>query len=93
MDEYVSKEAFIKRFNGTNVSWVMTMLDIFKEFPAADVVKVVRCENCEHCSWYTETNHLTGTQKTEYWCNQSPGRPRKVKPDGFCSDGEERKDG
>ena len=92
MDEYVSKEAFIKRFKGTNVSWVMTMLDIFREFPAADVVKVVRCKNCEHCSWYTETNHLMETQKTKYWCNQGPGRPREVKPDGFCSDGEERKD-
>ena len=40
MDEYVSKEAFIKRFEGMNMSWVITMLDIFKEFPAADVEPV-----------------------------------------------------
>lgn len=61
--------------------------------PTIDAVPVVRCENCEHCTWYTETNHLTDTQRVEYWCNQGPGRPRKVKPDGFCSDGEEREDG
>lgn len=59
MDEYVSKEAFIKRFEGMNMSWVLTMLDIFKEFPAADV------EPVRHGRWV----------EYDCFCCNSDGKP------------------
>ena len=45
---YVDVDAFIKRFDGCNVSWVNTMLEELKKFPSADVVKPVRCAVCIH---------------------------------------------
>ena len=65
MDEYVSKEAFIKRFEGMNMSWVLTMLDIFKEFPAADV------EPVRHGRWVPVSNTGIGATGRCTVCNKA----------------------
>lgn len=54
-----------------------------EDFPAADVRPVVICENCKHCLKMDEH---------EYWCKvHSP--MHLVRPDDWCSRGEERDDG
>lgn len=88
MDEFISREATIKRikkvycvgcnsYNGVRCRACGTgdAIDIIEDAPAADVAPVVRCQDCAH---------LYGTLCTV--CGLLP------QPDDFCSYGE-RKEG
>lgn len=55
--------------------------DDVEEIPAADVVEVVRCKDCIKCVHDKIFGH--------YWCNRM-NSTYKVKPDDFCSYGEQR---
>lgn len=62
---------------------VLTAIKLFEALPAADVRHVVICENCKHCLKMDEH---------ETWCKvHSP--MHLVRPDDWCSRGEERDDG
>ena len=55
------------------------VLDLLEDYPAADVVEVVRCKDCKYC---------LQTDEFEYWCDGFCSPMRLVRKEDFCSHGE-----
>lgn len=90
MAEYIERQALLKFIeNGLNnpdktKAFGYDAVEIMTEVqyaPAADVVEVVRCKDCIKCVHDKIFGH--------YWCNRM-NSTYKVKPDDFCSYGEQR---
>lgn len=91
MDEYIERKELqaeiIKRLGISDEKHLLpaerTLWSTIADMPAADVRPVVICENCKHCLKMDEH---------EYWCKvHSP--MHLVRPDDWCSRGEEVDDG
>ena len=97
MDEFISREATIKRikkvycvgcnsYNGVRCRACGTgdAIDIIEDAPAADVAPVTRCKDCKF-------SHADGHGRTceGYWFELSEYAV-SVKDDAFCSYGERR---
>ena len=94
MDEFISREATIKRikkvycvdcnsYNGVRCRACGTgdAIDIIEDAPAADVAPVVRCKDCEHLV------NATVNGNGFLICDISD---METAPDDFCSYGERR---
>lgn len=62
---------------------------ILNNFPAADVVEVVRCRDCKYSRMYK----FSYNYERVLVCNAPGVTIRAVKPMHFCADGGKRKDG
>ena len=84
MDDYISREA---ARNALYEADAITMegVKILNQFPAADVVEVVRCGQCKHC-----VEHYDTDGNAPYWTCQEWDSGTDY--DGYCYYGE-RKDG
>ena len=83
MDEYIKREAAIRKINGEfpdahYPSWYAALIE---EIPAADVVEVVRCKDCV-CGYKTQNGQILC--KFLELGNFIP----YVKPNDYCSYGE-----
>ena len=47
MDEYIEREALIAEYDRVHVGAAGGARKLIKDFPAADVVEVVRCKDCK----------------------------------------------
>ena len=96
MDEFISREATIKRikkvycvdcnsYNGVRCRACGTgdAIDIIEDAPAADVAPVVRCKDCEHLV------NATVNGNGFLICDISD---MEIAPDDFCSYGERREE-
>ena len=98
MDEFISREATIKRikkvycvgcnsYNGVRCRACGTgdAIDIIEDAPAADVAPVVHCKSCVRYDMGVCLKiYSDGNVHTEAW--------QERKPDDFCSYGERRDD-
>lgn len=93
MDEYIKREALIAEFKrlklGENSFIERVFADgiyaIIEQFPAADVVPVVRCKDCIHYDLGVCLKiYSDGNAQKDSWQSRNPN--------DFCSYGE-RKDG
>lgn len=89
MAEYIEREALIEDYsslikkmvtakNGLRPVSAEVVLKYLSNFPAADVVEVVRCRDCKHSNFHE-------FQFAVCW-----KRNNMVSKDGFCSYGERR---
>ena len=96
MDEFISREATIKRikkvycvdcnsYNGVRCRACGTgdAIDIIEDAPAADVAPVVRCKDCEHLV------NATVNGNGFLICDISD---METAPDDFCSHGDRREE-
>lgn len=86
MAEYIERESFKQKYLCCGYLPEMSEKE-FDEFPAADVVQVVRCASCKYVR--PTINVHTGEQ-VGIWCYLHDSTD--VSPDAFCSRGV-RKDG
>ena len=85
MDQFIKRavatDALI--YSGISGNDLEKAVNAICSVPAADVRPVVICENCKHCLKMDEH---------EYWCKvHSP--MHRVRPDDWCSRGEDVDDG
>ena len=94
MAEYIEREALIGAIDcvffktdpdGAEQIGVLSCRRAIREFPAADVAPVVRCDQCEY--WATESLDEDG------WCENPNGLDNIAKKTDFCSYGKKRMDG
>lgn len=104
MGEYIDREGLLRKFNiddMMNVNGTLISLrearETISNFPAVDLVFVVRCKNCEYAERYERADGVTG-----YCCGHPQNiftygerwnRVFKVKEaNDFCSYGERKTD-
>lgn len=90
MKEYIEKQLAIDvaREDGEKIpTLAIRIMHDIKSIPAADVVPVVRCKDCVYCDKATCDCH------NNRWGNgHAYYPPPVVREDGFCMDGEKRKE-
>ena len=84
MAEYIERESFKQKYLCCGYLPEMSEKE-FDEFPAADVVEVVRCRDCEYLR--PTINVHTGKQ-SGIWCALHD--ILNVSPDDYCSRGEKK---
>lgn len=97
MDDYISREAVLKRFeqlkDQTESLRDKLYLDgvaaVIDTLPAADVVPVVRCKECKYADHESRAISVATRLKLDnfselLWCNNWKSM---VKKDGFCNYG------
>lgn len=77
MAKYIERRALFDALYDADAITVKG-IEIFRNFPAADVRPVVRCKDCEYCRRVDEF---------EYWCDGFCSPVRLVRKDDFCSHG------
>lgn len=87
MDDYISREAFKRKYLCCGYLPEMPGKE-FDEFPAADVEPVVRCRECKHHYWVQEPCH----GKSVHYCKLPHMSGVEVFKEFFCYYGE-RKEG
>lgn len=80
MTDYIEREAVRNELYDADAI-TMRGVAILNNFPSANAVEVIRCEDCKHCD--PENRHCDHPMGTDL--------PFPRKPDDFCSYGE-RKD-
>lgn len=83
MAEYIEREAFLDYMKGTS-RYFNVKFDI-ENFPAADVVPVVRCKACVH--WEGDPDTYSDDNGVKGFCMNSFERTNE---DDFCSHGERK---
>jgi hypothetical protein len=98
MSEYIEREAVMQSFadyvwNSNHSDLVPApqwnhAVDIVRDFPAADVVEVVRCSECK---WYRESK-LLGPTKFCFRLKDRDGKPigYNFADNDYCSHGERK---
>lgn len=100
MDEYIKRDGLLRKFNiddmmnvnGTLISLRETR-ETISNFPAADVVPVVRCGDCKYSTLPSVQTQIYGKPGTRTCHNKkSPCNRRNVFSDDFCRYGERKND-
>ena len=87
--EYMDREVLLKNLNRfAQDNYCVTINDVIINLPAADVAKVVRCENCQY---YELLGDAILTDVVHGICTYRPV-PCGVKNNDFCSYGERKGD-
>ena len=87
--EYMDREVLLKNLNRfAQDNYCVTINDVIINLPAADVAKVVRCENCQYYELLGDANL---TDVVHGICTYRPV-PCGVKNNDFCSYGERKGD-
>ncbi len=90
MKEYIERGKFLKEcmktFGNMGVT-VKAIEDIANEC-AADVAEVVRCKDCQHCEIHYPSKMINKEPKEVY---SFQAERHGVRPDGYCSCGERKK--
>lgn len=100
MDEYIKRDGLLRKFNiddMMNVNGTLIPLREAREtilnFPAADVVPVVRCGDCKYSTLPSVQTQIYGKPGTRTCHNKkSPCNRRNVFSDDFCRYGERKND-
>ena len=100
MTEYIERERLLRRFNiddMMNVNGTLISLRDAREkisnFPAADVVAVVRCGDCKYSTLPSMQTQIYGKPGTRTCHNKkSPCNRRNVFSDDFCRYGDRKND-
>lgn len=100
MDECIERERLLSRFNiddMMNVNGTLISLcearETISNFPAADVVTVVRCGDCKYSTLPSVQTQIYGRPGTRTCHNKkSPCNRRNVFSDDFCRYGERKND-
>lgn len=82
--EYISREAVLR-------DWPLCdepgdAYQFIRNFPAADVVEVVRCKDCKYSEHWYRDKRLCRL----WYGEEKPSAPIDVFDDGFCNYGERR---
>ena len=80
MSEYIEREAIRNELYEADAI-TMKGIEILNNFPAADVVEVVRCKGCKH--WENGKDY-------EPYCNHFGNMMSDTKADDYCSYGERK---
>ena len=87
--EYMDREVLLKNLNRfAQDNYCVTINNVIINLPAADVAKVVRCENCQY---YELLGDAILTDVVHGICTYRPV-PCGVKNNDFCSYGERKGD-
>lgn len=100
MAEYIDRERLLRKFNiddMMNVNGTLISLHDAREkisnFPAADVVTVVRCGDCKYSTLPSMQTQIYGKAGTRTCHNKkSPCNRRNVFSDDFCRYGDRKND-
>lgn len=100
MAEYIERERLLRKFNiddMMNVNGTLISLrearETISNFPAADVVPVVRCGDCKYSTLPSMQTQIYGKAGTRTCHNKkSPCNRRNVFSDDFCRYGERKND-
>lgn len=100
MAEYIDRERLLRKFNiddMMNVNGTLISLHDAREkisnFPAADVVPVVRCGDCKYSTLPSMQTQIYGKAGTRTCHNKkSPCNRRNVFSDDFCRYGDRKND-
>lgn len=100
MDEYIKRDGLLRKFNiddMMNVNGTLISLrearEAISNFPAADVVPVVRCGDCKYSTLPSMQTQIYGKPGTRTCHNkESPCNRRNVFSDDFCRYGERKND-
>lgn len=100
MAEYIERERLLRKFNiddMMNVNGTLISLrearETISNFPAADVVPVVRCGDCKYSTLPSMQTQIYGKAGTRTCHNKkSPCNRRNVFSDDFCGYGERKND-
>lgn len=100
MTEYIERERLLRQFNiddMMNVNGTLISLRDAREkisnFPAADVVAVVRCKDCAHYApdiEYCELHSHFVTRSGEFCYPDESSEWKTFSPTDYCSQGERR---
>lgn len=84
IDADALKREFSTIADRSNLDYIFidVISDAIEDAPTVDAVEVVRCKNCKN--W--RENWIAGIESGVCLC----GKPRRTKPDDFCSYGERR---
>lgn len=85
MTDYIDRAALMRLIEEEAREWgpeydALQILGDIEDFPPADVRPVVLCKNCRYCIKIGDD---------ELWCNGFCHPSRLVRPDDYCSHGEE----
>jgi hypothetical protein len=88
---YIEREALIKEFDKISDHDVDVdeAIELIADFPAADVVKVVRCKDCKHIYGPYDNGPDGQVFFCGYWTDQWD---METELEGFCHSGEKRED-
>lgn len=86
MADYIEREAVRNELYDADAI-TMRGVVILNNFPAADVVEVVRCKNCKFCKTFYPEKQIDKEPIQVWFCELYRC---KRKPDEFCSDGERK---
>lgn len=100
MAEYIERERLLRRFNiddMMNVNGTLISLrdarETISNFPAADVVEVVRCKDCKHYAPEIEYcgihSHFV-TRNGDFCYPDESSEWKTFSPEDYCSQGERR---
>lgn len=100
MDEYIDRKRLLRKFNiddMMNVNGTLISLrearETISNFPAADVVPVVRCGDCKYSTLPSVQTQIYGKPGTRPCHNKkSPCNRRNVFSDDFCRYGDRKND-
>lgn len=100
MDEYIDRKRLLRKFNiddMMNVNGTLISLrearETISNFPAADVVTVVRCGDCKYSTLPSMQTQIYGKPGTRTCHNKkSPCNRRNVFSDDFCRYGDRKND-
>lgn len=100
MDEYIDRKRLLRKFNiddMMNVNGTLISLrearETISNFPAADVVPVVRCGDCKYSTLPSVQTQIYGKPGTRTCHNKkSPCNRRNVFSDDFCRYGDRKND-
>lgn len=69
MSGLIERQAAIDLIQHAGKIGKLTCIDILKDLPDADAVKVVRCKDCKHSDAYNHCTRLSIWNKPEDFCS------------------------